>query len=58
MTHEEWMAMMKERYDQFCNGICDGHYDVLRDKYKFESYVLDENGNRWFIYELAVRDKK
>lgn len=58
MTHEEWMAMRKERYDQFGNGIGDGHYDILRDKNKFESYVLDEDGNRWFIYELAVRDKK
>jgi hypothetical protein len=58
MTHEEWLAMMKKRYDQFGNGFIDGHFDILRDKYKFESYVLDEDGNRWFIYELAVRDKK
>lgn len=43
MTHEEWMAMMKKRYDQFGNGFIDGHFDILRDKYKFESYVLDEN---------------
>lgn len=56
MTHEEWMSIMKERYDLFGNGFRDGHYDILRDKHQFDLYVLDEDGNRWFIYELVFRE--
>ena len=58
MTHEEWLDLLKNKYDRFGNGIIDGHYDILRNKCKFACSVLDENSNHWIIFELAIRDKK
>ncbi|WPK18652.1 hypothetical protein [Salmonella phage SD-2_S15] len=58
MTHEEWIESLKYKHDHFGFGIRQGHYDVLNDKKTFESLVLNEDSNHWFIYELAIRDKK
>ncbi|EON7637071.1 hypothetical protein ABV23_RS01095 [Escherichia coli] len=58
MTHQEWLDELKFKHDHFGFGVRQGHYDILKDKNKFKSFVLDEDSNRWFIYELAVRGKK
>lgn len=58
MTHKEWLDELKFKHNPFGFGIRQGHYDVLKDKQLFKSFVLNEDSNYWFIYELAVRVKK